>query len=307
MPRSWSTLCGSCSARPTSERELRHPQLVKGVGRSVRTLEPQLLGGKAAFQHLGDDPSQRQRVRHAAGCQVLERLVGSRQRAGDEVPRVFFLARVLARPPEAEATLELEATDAGRVQRLGQPVARLHGGGRPRQAGDQRADRGAVLREVKGDPPGVVPLQLGAQLGNARRLVAGANADVVHVDLVLDRHQVHRAQQIVKLHQGRLQVGDGLVEGAVVGRVQVRHAQQAGQQVRQALSQLAHEVGEGAILADARAPQRARERVLGVADLVEQARRAIIHGDLRGSAGERPGRLRPPGAARHRRGRPAAR
>jgi hypothetical protein len=95
-----------------------------------------------------------------------------------------------------------------------------------------------------------------------------ADADVVDVDLVLDRHEVHRAEQVVKLDERVVQVLDRLVEGAVVGRVQPRHAQQARQEVGEALAELAHLVREGAVLADARSPEGAGEGLLGPAQVV---------------------------------------
>ncbi len=58
------------------QRELRHAELVQGVQRHVGGIGPHLLVRDAAFQELGHEPAQRQRVRHAAGGQVLEGLVG---------------------------------------------------------------------------------------------------------------------------------------------------------------------------------------------------------------------------------------
>ena len=61
-----------------------------------------------------------------------------------------------------------------------------------------------------------------------------------------------------------------------------RHAQQPREQVGQALAQLAHQVGEGAVLADPRPPERPGQVPLGPAQVVRVCRRdRLTHGALR--------------------------
>ena len=218
------------------------------------------------LEQLRDEPPQRQRVRHAPGGEVLEGLVGRGERARQKSPRVVRLAR--PRPPSGSGSgpaarsrdtpAACERAREACCAAPGAPAGRA-------KAADQGADRGAVEREVEGDAAHVVALQLRRELADARGLVARADPDVVHVDLVLDRDQVDGAEQVGELDERRVEVLDRLVEGAVVGRVHPRHAQQARQQVRETLAELAHLVGERPVLADARAPEGADRALLRAA------------------------------------------
>ena len=276
------------------------------MGRGPGRVHPQLLAERVPLEQLRDQPTQRQGVWRPAGGEVLERLVRRGESARDEVFGVLRLERLLERHAEAEAARELEAPHPGRVEGLRERGARLRRGGRPGDAAHQGADRGPVEGQVERDPPAVVPLQLRPQVLDARRPLARPDADVVDVDLVLDRDEVDGAEQLVERHERRVEVLDRLVEGAVLGRVEPRHAQEARQQVGQPLAQLPHLVGEGPVLPDPRPPQGPGQSVLGAAQLVGRLRRSgLIHGGLPG-AGPR-ARRAPPGAARPRRARRGAR
>ena len=156
------------------------------------------------------------------------------------------------------------------MQRADERVAGLAGGGRAADGGDEGADGRAVEGQVEGDPAHVVALQLGGQVAEARGLVSGADPDVVDVHLVLDGHEVDRAEQLVELHERVVQLLDGLVEGVVVRGVQPGHAQEAGQEVGQPLAELAHLVGERPVLPDARAAQGPGQLLLRPLEVVRR-------------------------------------
>ena len=116
---------------------------------------------------------------------------------------------------------------------------------------------------VERDAADVVPSQPAAEV--LSRLAAfQADADVVDVDLVLDRQQVDGAEQRDEPPERALEVVHGLVEGVVVGRVEPGHRQDAVQQLDQALALFAHDRGQDAVFARARAVEHAAEPFLGL-------------------------------------------
>ena len=205
-----------------------------------------------------------------------------------------MLRRLLGRHAEAEAPGELDAPDPGRAEGAGAGVARLLRRPGPGKLRDEGAHPGSVEREVERDPAAVVAQELRGQLADARGLLRRADADVVHVDLVLDRDEVDRAEQVVELHERHVQVLDRLVEGIVVGRVQAGHAEEARQEVREALAELAHLVREGTVLAEARAPEGLGEGLLRPAQVVVEVRSSgLSHGTAPFPCLERGRGLRP--------------
>ncbi len=174
--------------------------------------------------------------------------------------------------------MELQPAHPDRLQVASEGGPRLRGGGVLAEGADQAADAHVVEGLVERDLAHVVSHQLAAELAYGAVLLAAADADVVHVHLVFDRHQVDRAQRLVEPDEGPVKLAYRLVEGPVVGRVHAGHPQQAREEVREALAQLPHQVEQRPVLADPSASEGAREVVLGLAQVVQVVRvRGLSH------------------------------
>ena len=102
--------------------------------RRVGGFVPQLLGREVAAQDLRHDPAQRQRVRHAPGGEIAERLVGGGEHARDDRPRILRAGGGLTGRAEAEPALQLDRAHAGLGERAPESAARLLGRRRSAEA-----------------------------------------------------------------------------------------------------------------------------------------------------------------------------
>jgi hypothetical protein len=132
---------------------------------------------------------------------------------------------------------------------------------------------------VEHEPTGVVAAQLRSQAAGAW-LVVGPDADVVQVDLVLDRHQADGAERLAQRGQQPRQLGHRRVEGPVVGAVDAGQLEQAGQQLYQLLAPFADLLRQLAVLAGAGAAEGTSEARLRPIE--------FIHGGLSGGGAPAP-------------------
>ena len=119
--------------------------------------------------------------------------------------------------------------------------------------------------------------QLGGETLAILSLLRRAHADLVQVDLLLDRDELQRAEQADEARDRRGELADRLIQSRILGRVRAAHAQEAEEEPDHLLALLADDAGQLRILAGAGAVDAAAERCLSL--------RQLIHGvALRGAA-----------------------
>jgi hypothetical protein len=282
---------------PEQQREMAHGHEMgfarAGVPRAQRRGGGALLIARQRVDHVDHRSAHWKRMRQAARAESRDRFARDGRGAACDLAVAAGASLALAADAEAIAAERLHLADEPQPAREG-GAGRIAGG--RREPARERLHARSAERRVEGESADLMALELVEEtVHHALVLRAHPQANVVDEQLVLDAHEMHRAQELHEALEHRHELPGRNVDRDVVLAVEPAGADQPTQQEREVVALVAHTAHQLAVVGEVGAAQGSFEVALDLLD-ADVAQRSLrlrsrwpsaprIHSRISGSAG----------------------